>query len=87
MLTRIQIRVICEMGLLTVYNGSKYGGYQPTETRFMKLSREHGARAYNGLEMLLYQGVEAFELWNDVKVPDELCRELYTLMKKEMGQE
>lgn len=31
MLTRIQIRVICEMGLLTVYNGSKYGGYQPTE--------------------------------------------------------
>lgn len=61
--------------------------FNPSETRFMKLSREHGARAYNGLEMLLYQGVEAFELWNDVKVPDELCRELYTLMKKEMGQE
>ena len=61
--------------------------FNPSETRFMKLSREHGARAYNGLEMLLYQGVEAFELWNDVKIPDELCRELYTLMKKEMGQE
>ena len=61
--------------------------FNPSETRFMKLSREHGARAYNGLEMLLYQGVEAFELWNDVKVPDELCRELYLLMKKEMGQE
>ena len=61
--------------------------FNPSETRFMKLAREHGARAYNGLEMLLYQGVEAFELWNDVKVPEELCRELYVLMKKEMGQE
>lgn len=61
--------------------------FNPSQTRFMKLCREHGARAYNGLEMLLYQGVAAFELWNGVSVPDELCRELYTLMKKEMGQE
>ncbi|ADV44499.1 hypothetical protein [Bacteroides helcogenes] len=31
MLSRIRIRVVCEMGLLTVYNDSKHGGYQPTE--------------------------------------------------------
>lgn len=61
--------------------------FNPSETRFMKLAKEHGARAYNGLEMLLYQGVEAFELWNNVRIPEELCRELYILMKKEMGQE
>lgn len=61
--------------------------FNPSETRFMRLCREHGARAYNGLEMLLYQGVAAFELWNGTVVSDELCRELYTLMKKEMGQE
>ncbi len=61
--------------------------FNPSETRFMKLCREHGARAYNGLEMLLYQGVAAFELWNEIEVSDELCKELYTLMKKEMGQE
>ena len=61
--------------------------FNPSKTRFMKLCEKHGARAYNGLEMLLYQGVAAFELWNDIEVSDELCRELYTLMKKEMGQE
>lgn len=60
--------------------------FNPSETRFMHLVRAHGAKAYNGLEMLLYQGVAAFELWNDIRVPDELCRELYELMKKEMGQ-
>ncbi len=61
--------------------------FNPSKTRFMKLCEKQGARAYNGLEMLLYQGVAAFELWNDIEVSDELCRELYTLMKKEMGQE
>ena len=60
--------------------------FNPFETKFMRLAREHGARAYNGLEMLLYQGVAAYELWNDVKVPDELCRELYGLMEQEMNK-
>ena len=60
--------------------------FNPSQTRFMKLCTEHGARSYNGLEMLLYQGVAAFELWNGIEVSDELCKELYTLMKREMGQ-
>ena len=31
----------------------------------MKLCRRNGAKAYNGLKMLLYQGIIAYELWND----------------------
>ncbi len=50
--------------------------YTPSETRFMKLAREAGARAFNGLDMLLYQGVAAFELWNPgVKVPEPVIAE------------
>ena len=60
--------------------------FNPATTRFMNLAMEHGARAYNGLEMLLYQGVASYELWNDVKVPEELCRELLELMKQEMSK-
>lgn len=45
--------------------------YKPEETRFMKLVKAQGGRAYNGLNMLLYQGIDAFELWNDCKVTDE----------------
>lgn len=38
--------------------------YNPAETKFMKYVRECGGKAYNGLGMLLYQGIVSFELWN-----------------------
>lgn len=55
--------------------------YTPWETQFMSKVKAHGAEAYNGLKMLLYQGVEAFELWNGCKVPDESAYKVYELMK------
>lgn len=55
--------------------------YNPWETRFMRLVRECGGRAYNGLKMLLYQGVIAYELWNDVHVPEEDAQIIYEKMK------
>lgn len=61
--------------------------FNPSITKFMKLCEEHGARAYNGLKMLLYQGIAAFELWNNVTVSDELSGELFSLMEKEMANE
>lgn len=61
--------------------------YRPTATRFMELVRENGGKAYHGLKMLLYQGVEAFELWNGVKVDEGLAIEVYERMKGEMGIE
>ena len=48
--------------------------YNPAETKFMKLMKAQGKPAYNGLKMLLYQGVSAFELWNDMKVSKETIR-------------
>ena len=46
--------------------------YTPARTRFMKMVEEAGGRAVNGLDMLLYQGVTAYELWNpQVKVDQE----------------
>lgn len=56
--------------------------YRPWETKFMKLVKENGGVAYNGLKMLLYQGIDAFELWNGCKVPDENALKIYELMKK-----
>ncbi|MGN0374900.1 MAG: shikimate dehydrogenase [Butyrivibrio sp.] len=58
--------------------------FNPYETQFMKLCRKHGAPAFNGLKMLLYQGIAAFELWNKVVVPKELSEEILNLMEKEM---
>ena len=61
--------------------------YRPTNTKFMQLVKEHGGAAYHGLKMLLYQGIEAFELWNRVKVEESLCEYVYEVMKGEMGIE
>lgn len=38
--------------------------YTPAETKFMRLVKEAGGRVMNGLNMLLYQGVISYELWN-----------------------
>ena len=61
--------------------------YRPTNTKFMQLVKEHGGQAYHGLKMLLYQGIEAFEKWNQVNVEDSLCEYVYEVMKGEMGIE
>ena len=58
--------------------------YRPANTRFMQLVKEQGGKAYHGLKMLLYQGVEAFELWNQVEVKEELADKVYEVMKGEM---
>lgn len=58
--------------------------YNPFETKFMKLVKENGGRAYNGLKMLLYQGIIAYELWNDVSVSDTDAEEIYTRLKEKL---
>ena len=49
--------------------------------------KEQGGKAYHGLKMLLYQGIEAFELWNQVRVSEELSNKVYEIMKGEMNIE
>lgn len=58
--------------------------YKPAKTQFMKLVEEAGGKAYNGLKMLLYQGIDAYELWNQTKVTDETANEIYELLQEEM---
>ncbi len=63
--------------------------YRPLETKFMKLAKEAGAKAFSGLKMLLYQGIDAFELWNSdlgVKISKEQADEVYkSLMLDVLG--
>ncbi len=60
--------------------------YRPAETKFMKLVREAGGKSYNGLKMLVYQAVEAFELWNATAVPEELVHQIYQMLSRKTGQ-
>ena len=58
--------------------------YSPWETRFMKLVRANGGQAYNGLKMLLYQGIIAYELWNGVKVSEKDADMVYEKLRKHL---
>jgi shikimate dehydrogenase len=43
--------------------------YRPLETMFMRQAAAAGATVVDGLEMLIYQGAEAFEFWTGRKPP------------------
>jgi len=58
--------------------------FNPAKTKFMTLVENAGGKAYNGLKMLLYQGVIAYELWTGQAVNNELARKAYDAMKKAM---
>ncbi|RYD05343.1 hypothetical protein N752_09880 [Desulforamulus aquiferis] len=48
--------------------------YNPDQTCFLKLAAQRGAAVLNGIGMLLYQGVLAFELWTKEKAPVEVMK-------------
>ena len=59
--------------------------YRPFTTRFMSLVQEAGGKAYNGLKMLLYQGIIAYELWNGVEITEEEAGLVYEKLRQAMG--
>jgi shikimate dehydrogenase len=48
--------------------------YGPQETSLVRFARERGARSVDGLLMLLYQGLFAFEIWFGKPAPAEVMR-------------
>ena len=49
--------------------------YNPLETRLLKEARKAGARPISGIDMLVYQGAEAFKIWLKREPPVELMKE------------
>ncbi|MCR5507583.1 MAG: shikimate dehydrogenase [Lachnospiraceae bacterium] len=44
--------------------------YKPANTMFMQYVRSAGGVSHNGLKMLIYQAVSAYEIWHGVVVPE-----------------
>jgi len=49
--------------------------YNPAQSQLIKLARGKGLKATNGIGMLLYQGVFAFQLWTKTKAPVKVMKE------------
>lgn len=58
--------------------------FNPYETKFMRLLKQKGKPAFNGLKMLLYQGVIAYELWKGCEVTKEQADKIYADMEAQM---
>lgn len=56
--------------------------FNPAMTKFMQLTVSAGGKAFNGLKMLLYQGVIAYEYWTGKEVPAEAIKKAYELLKE-----
>lgn len=60
--------------------------YTPVETKFMKLAASAGAKTSNGLDMLLYQGIAAYELWYpEVRIPEPVIDGARELLVRFLG--
>lgn len=59
--------------------------YNPIKTRLLKEAEAVGAETISGVDMLVWQGALAFELWTGVKAPVKLMRE--TAIKGLQGYE
>ncbi len=49
--------------------------YNPVATRFLTEAGERGARTLSGMEMLIYQAMDAFEAWTGQRPPYEVMAE------------
>lgn len=49
--------------------------YNPSETKFLSLAKASGVSILNGLGMLYFQAVKAYEIWNDIEIPDAILEE------------
>lgn len=52
--------------------------YNPSRTRLLAEAETAGARTISGMEMLLWQGVQSFEIWTGLKAPVEIMRRKLT---------
>ncbi|MDO8717348.1 MAG: shikimate dehydrogenase, partial [Dehalococcoidales bacterium] len=48
--------------------------YNPIKTRLLREAEEAGAKTIGGLDMLVWQGALAFEMWTGRKAPVELMK-------------
>ncbi len=51
--------------------------YNPSKTKFLKKAEKSGCKVINGLGMLFYQGISAYEIWTGIKINNEVLGEVY----------
>jgi len=56
--------------------------YNPAKTELLKVAEKKGSMAINGLGMLFYQGIYAYEKWMDIEFSQNEIEQFYSKFKK-----
>jgi shikimate dehydrogenase len=56
--------------------------YNPAETKLLSMARAKGAKTVNGLKMLFYQGVLAFQHWAEMQLPEKIKDKMWAELQK-----
>ena len=59
--------------------------YNPAQTKLLAMARARGAKPVNGLKMLFYQGVLAFQHWAEMQLPDKVKDRMWAALQKASG--
>jgi shikimate dehydrogenase len=51
--------------------------YDPPATLLLRTAAGYGCRTMNGLRMLFWQGIFAYEIWTGIRIKKEFLLELY----------
>jgi shikimate dehydrogenase len=56
--------------------------YNPAETKLLAMARARGAKPVNGLKMLFYQGVLAFQHWAEIQLPEKIKDQMWAALQQ-----
>ncbi|HOJ09122.1 MAG TPA: shikimate dehydrogenase [Clostridiales bacterium] len=56
--------------------------YNPKKTRLLQEAEKQGCKAVNGLGMLIYQGIKAYEIWMEMDIPGEIVKSLFEAFRE-----
>ncbi|MDP4094589.1 MAG: shikimate dehydrogenase [Bacillota bacterium] len=59
--------------------------YNPGKTKFLADAEKAGCTIINGLGMLFYQAVYAYEIWTGIKLPEDILKNMYISIKEQIN--
>jgi shikimate dehydrogenase len=60
--------------------------YNPSQTKLLIMAKARRAKAVNGLKMLFYQGVLAFQHWAEMQLPEKVKERMWAELQKKSSE-
>lgn len=73
-----------DAGVISKFNTAIDMIYNPEKTLFLKTAEDLGLKTVNGLYMLIVQALKSEELWNNIKIEENIIDEIYQEIREKL---